>query len=269
MEEEGLSKRERQKLNKEKTSGEVNKNSTLNKLMVVGGLLALAAGAFWFIYRGGSPAPSVDTTTPSSPSEVTAQDHTKGPQNALITLIEYGDYQCPGCAAYNPLISQIADEFKNDLRLVHRSFPLRSIHRNAQIAAQAAEAAGDQGMFWEMNDILYSRQDDWKNTRDPRSQFKEYASELTLNVEQFENYMNSDAAKSKVDADYNSGLAAGIDSTPTFFINGDKIQNNPQGLEPFRQLILQKFAEVMPPGRGEEATDSGDSTPEGEVIPQL
>jgi protein-disulfide isomerase len=256
-------------LNKEKSSSEVKKNSSLNKLAVVGGVIALAAGAFWFIYRGGSPAPSESISTPSSPSEVTSDDRTKGPENALVTLIEYGDYQCPACAAYNSIVSQIADEFKNDLRVVHRHFPLRSIHRNAQIASQAAEAAGDQGMFWEMNDILYSRQNDWKDVRDPRSIFKEYADELTLNVEQFENYMNSDAAKNKVNSDYNSGVAVGIDSTPTFFLNGEKIGTNPQGLEPFRQLILNKFAEVMPPGRGEEATGSGEATPEGEIIPQL
>lgn len=266
-ENESLTKRERKKLNKEASKESSPSSPLKGKLGPIVAVVVIALAAFWFMYRGNDSTPE-STNVATSPSEVTSSDHAKGAENALVTLVEYGDFQCPACGAYHPIIKQVAEEFQNDLKVVYRHFPLRNIHRHAQIAAQAAEAAADQGMFWEMVDMLYTRQDDWVNVRDPRGLFKEYADELTLNAEQFDKYMNSEEAKNKVNADYTSGVSAAIDSTPTFFINGEKIEN-PQGLEPFRALILQKLEEVMPAGRGEDATDSGEATPEGEITPQL
>ena len=117
-----------------------------------------------------------------------------------------------------------------------------------------------------MYKVLYEKQKDWSEARDPRSLFKEYADELTMNVEQFETYMNSDAAKAKVDADYNSGIAAGIDSTPTFFLNGEKIEN-PTSRGEFKQIIQQIIDESKPEDESVEASD--ESSPEGEITPQL
>lgn len=269
-EDQELSKRERKKLNREKKVESESKSGLTNKLMVVGAIVAVAAGAFWFMYRGGEDKSTVETPITASPDEVSAEDHSKGPETAIVTLVGYEDFQCPACAAYHPVISQLAEEFPNDLRIVSRHFPLRSIHRHAQIAAQAAEAASNQGKFWEMGDILFERQDEWSNARDPRSLFKEYAEQLSLNADEFESYMNSNEARDAVNADYNSGIAAGISSTPTFYINGEIIVN-PQGLEPFRALIQQKIDEI----KGEssennpEATDSGEATEEGEITPTL
>lgn len=268
MEEDTLSKRERKKLNREKGASETPASFNKNKLWVVGGIVALAAGIFWFMYRGnGSPSTPTETPQVVSPSEVSSQDHTKGPENAVVTLVEYGDFQCPACAAFQPVVDQLAEEFKNDLRVVYRHFPLRSLHKNAQISSQASEAAADQGYFWEMYKVLYEKQKDWSEVRDPRSLFKEYASQLSLNVEQFESYMNGDSAKAKVNADYDSGFAAGVDSTPTFYINGEKVTPNPQGIEPFRQLIQQAIDENKPQ---DESTDEGAiASPESEITPQL
>lgn len=259
MEQEELTKRERKKLNREK-SEEETKPSVTSKLPVVGAIVALALGAFLLMYKGGNPAPQPqETPAVLSAVEISPEDHTKGPENALVTLVEYGDFQCPACASYQPVVDQLAEEFKDDLRVVYRHFPLRSIHKHAQISAQAAEAAADQGYFWEMYKLLYERQDDWINTRDPRSLFKEYAEELTLNLDQFEEYMNSQDAKAKVDADYNSGNAAGLNSTPTFFVNGEKIVN-PKSIDEFREVIRNTYAQLAPEGRGEES--SGESTPQ-------
>jgi protein-disulfide isomerase len=271
---EELSKRNRKKLNKQKGEDEEKQSPRQGKLLVVGLIVAVAAGIFWLMYRGGSPNSPSETSSPRivSPAEVSAEDHIKGPENPIVTLVEYGDFQCPACASYHTLVEQLAEEFEGELQVVYRHFPLRSIHRHAQIAAQAAEAAADQGYFWEYYDSLYEKQDEWVNTRDPRSLFREYADELTLNLDQFDAYMNSDEAKAKVDADYNSGTAAGIDSTPTFFVNGDKIAN-PQGLEPFQRLIQQLIdSEKSEEENMQESTDSTEpeeAAPEDEITPSL
>lgn len=265
-EEDKLTKRERKKLNRQKVEG-AKSSSIRNKLAVVGAIVALALGAFWLIYRGGSSRTPQETPVVGSPAEVGPGDNVKGPDNALVTLVEYGDYQCPACANYDPIVSQIAEEFSSDLKVVYRHFPIRSIHRHAQIAAQAAQAAADQGYFWEYSKLLYEKQDEWTKARDPRGLFKEYANELTMNVEQFDSYMNSDEAKKKVNADYDSGVAAGVDSTPTFFINGQKVVPNPQGIEPFRQLIQKAIDQNKP--QEESQDEENTASPEGKITPQL
>ncbi len=264
--EEELSKRERKKLNKEKTQASSSSSPIQNKLFVVGAIITLAVGAFWFMYRSGSSKEPVDAPEITSPTEVSSRDHTKGPEDAIVTLIEYGDFQCPGCATYMPIVNQLSEEFKDDLRVVYRHFPLRSIHRHAQISAQASEAAADQGKFWEFSTLLYEKQNGWKDVRDPRSLYKGYAESLSLNVEQFDVYMNSDEAKARVDADYESGFAAGINQTPTFFINGEKI-DSPRGLELFKELIQQVIEENKSDDNNIDATD--ESSPAGEITPQL
>jgi protein-disulfide isomerase len=272
MEDQELSKRDRKRKNKEEKKSSEDKSSMQNKLMVVGAIVAVAVGAFWLMYRGGgSEEDTTDTPQVTSPDEVTTEDHVKGAENAIVTIVEYGDFQCPACGSYQPIVKQLADEFSEDLRVVFRHFPLNSIHRHAQIASQAAEAAADQGYFWEMHDILFERQEDWSNVRDPRSLFVEYADELTMNTEQFEAYMNSDAARDTVKANYDGGFAAGIDSTPTFYINGDKV-SNPQGLEPFRALVQQIIdSEKSKEESMEESTDSAETeeAPVEDITPSL
>lgn len=268
-EEQELSKRDRKRLNKEKKVETEEKSSMQNKLLVVGAIVAIAVGAFWFMYRGGDSGSQVETPEVLAPTEVSAEDHVKGPEDAVVTLVEYADFQCPACAAYQPIVNQLAEAFPEDLKIVSRHFPLRAIHRHAQIASQAAEAAGAQGMFWEMADLLYEKQSEWANVRDPRSLFVEYADELALNTEEFETYMNSDEAKNRVNADYDGGFAAGINSTPTFYLNGEKI-TNPQGVEPFKALIQQAITENTESSEGaEESTDSGEATEEGDITPTL
>jgi len=263
MEEEStLKKRERKKLNRLNKVHRENKESFKKKVFTVFAIIALSVGFFWLIFRNTSQedySKPQDTKSPVSLKEVKSEDHTKGSTEPIVTLIEYADFQCPACASYNVIVNQLVQEFKDKIQVVYRHFPLSSIHRHAQIAAQAAEAAGDQGYFWEFVDVLYERQNEWSNTRDPRNLFKDYAKELTLNVEQFDKYMNSEEAKKKVRADYESGLAAGIDSTPTFYINGEKVIN-PKGLEPFRQLVQK----IINDSKQEEEMQNNN-----EPIPQL
>lgn len=148
-------------------------------------------------------------------------DRVKGAESAKVTIIEYSDFECPACAAAAPLIKDLLSEYGNDVRFVYRHFPLPS-HRNSEVAAYAAEAAGEQGKFFEMHDLLFEKQDEWR-AGDPTGKFREYAALLGLDTEKFVVDMNSGEVKSKVAADKASAYGARINATPTFFVNGKSI----------------------------------------------
>lgn len=246
MEEHELSKRERKKLNRQAKLQEdaqaETKKSTSNKLMVVGGIIAVAA----FIWFGFLKSPGSETQAPTEQvtvESVSSSDHVKGSESRKLVLIEYGDFQCPACAAYYPITKRLEEEYGDQLTMVFREFPLRSIHKNAQIAAQAAEAAGFQGKFWEMHDKLYENQEAWADNRDPRSMFESYASEIGLDVDKYKTDYDSQEVKDRINADYNSAFSAGVNATPTYFLNGVKL-DNPRGYEPFKQIIENKILEL-------------------------
>jgi len=182
-----------------------------------------------------SKAPS---TSPGKLNKaVSADEWIKGEKNSKVTLVEYSDFQCPACRAWEPEVESIMSEFGTHIRLVYRNFPLRQLHPNSQIAAQAAEAAGMQGKFWEMHNLLFQNQKAWapQPSESVKDAFATYAGQLGLNVEQFKNDMNSDKAAGFVNDDESGGEASGVDSTPTFFLNGSEIK--PQNNDDFRKLI--------------------------------
>lgn len=167
---------------------------------------------------------------------VSADDHIKGVADSSVILVEYSDFQCPACATYHPIIGQIIDEYQDRIAFVYRHFPLRSIHPNGQIAAEASEAADIQGKFWEMYDMLFQNQNEWSGEGDPTERFVAYAEEIGLNTDQFRTDLTSSVVTDVVDANYRSGIAASIDSTPTFFLNGAQL-DNPRSLDEFRSVI--------------------------------
>lgn len=153
-----------------------------------------------------------------------ANDWVEGSREAKVTLIEYSDFECPFCAKFSNEVSRLHDEFGDKLLIVYRNFPLRQ-HKNARLAAQAAEAAGRQGKFWEMHDWLFDYQATWAPLGDPRDAFAGYARALNLNADQFASDLDSRTVRAAVEADYQSGVKAGITSTPTFFLNGEQMLN--------------------------------------------
>jgi len=169
---------------------------------------------------------------------ISETDWVKGNREASVVLIEYSDLQCPACAAYAPIVNRITEEFSDRIAFVYRHFPLPQ-HQNAELASRATEAAGKQGKFWEMVDQIFANQDTWANERNAQEVFRAYAQSIGLDVAQFENDRNSREIKNKIENDYLSGIQSRINSTPTFFLNGEKIQ--PQNYEEFRNLILQKL----------------------------
>ncbi len=182
-----------------------------------------------------SPA---DNGAPVSVAAIDERDWIKGNKESPIVLIEYSDFQCVACANYYPLLKELASEFGDDVAFVYRHFPLRQIFPNAQIAGQAAEAAGKQGKFWEMHDMIFEGQRNWSRQRQGQAEetFASYAAALNLDIEQFKRDIHSKSVEDKVNSDYQSGVRAGVNSTPIFFLNGKRIQN-PRSYEEFRKLI--------------------------------
>ena len=170
-----------------------------------------------------------------SPAPVSSSDHVTGPANAPVTIVEYGDFQCPACGAYFPIVERFMKEASTTARLVFRHFPLPQ-HANAMITAEATEAAGLQGKFWDMYRLIYEHQNKWSDLPDAHGVLNGYANQIGLDMVKFKADIDSSAVKDLVTSDQVEGVKIGIDSTPTFFVNGKAI-TNPQGYEAFKALI--------------------------------
>jgi NhaA family Na+:H+ antiporter len=146
-----------------------------------------------------------------------ARDHIMGRADAPVTLVEYGDYECPHCRQVYPVIAALQEALGDRLRYVFRHFPIRTSHPHAQLAAQAAEAAGAQGKYWEMHDLLFNHQD-----RLEKVDLLGYAGEIGLDVTQFERELDENSHAERVREDFTQGVHSGVNGTPTFFINGTR-----------------------------------------------
>lgn len=169
-------------------------------------------------------------------NEVVATDWVKGSDNAPLTIIEYSDFQCPKCAFYFGIIKSVLPKYNDKVRFVYRYFPLKDLHKNAELASRAAEAAGKQTKFWEMHDLLFINQSVWSNRDDARDLFYQYATDLQLNLDQFKKDIDSTVVKDYVEASYLSAVKNGLRGTPTFFANGNQVEFQPSA-EAFEKLI--------------------------------
>ena len=181
-------------------------------------------------------AMSTKKDLPAAEVSISVTDHVRGARSGKVTLVEFGDFQCPACGAYETIVRQLEADNKDTLKVVFRHFPLTQIHQNALPAAKAAEAAALQGKFWEMHDMLYDKQAEWSKGLNARDYFLTYATILGLNTVTFTKDMESKAVEEKILAEYKEGVALGIQGTPTFFINGKMIES-PRNLEAFNALI--------------------------------
>jgi protein-disulfide isomerase len=150
---------------------------------------------------------------------VHADSHIAGNPAAKATLVEFGDFQCPACAAAYPIVKPIVEKYQSQLRFVFRNYPL-PMHPNAPMAAEAAEAAGAQGKYWEMVDKLYTNQTTWADQKNPLETFAGYAKDLGLNVDQFKSEVSANKYADRISHDQLDGSTASVNATPTFFING-------------------------------------------------
>lgn len=177
------------------------------------------------------------------PSAITTDDWTKGNPNANVTIVEYSDAQCPTCAYFNPLITRMLEDYGDEVYFAYRHFPL-SIHSNSQTSARAAEAAGKQGQFFEMLNVLFAKQNEWGILPNPQSAFVSYATSLGLNVDQFTTDYNSAEVKDLVKADLISAERAGLQGTPTFFVNGQQIDLPKGGYDGLVAVIEAALAQT-------------------------
>ncbi len=150
-------------------------------------------------------------TTPVSEG----RDHIQGPADAPVTLVEYGDYQCPYCGAAHPIVQEVQVRMGDRLRFVFRNFPISTSHPRAEQAAEAAEAAAAQGRFWPMHDLIFENQ---KRLRD--RDLRDYAEQVGLDLERFDAELAEHVHAARVHEDFMSGVRSGVNGTPTFFVNG-------------------------------------------------
>jgi protein-disulfide isomerase len=148
-------------------------------------------------------------------------DHVAGPADAPITLVEYGDYECPHCGRAHPIVKAAQRNLGSRLRFVFRNFPLQEAHPHAKHAAEAAEAAGAQGKFWEMHDVIFENQD---ALEDP--DLVRYAEELGVDADRLARELETGAWAKRVREDFRSGVRSGVNGTPTFFLNGLRYDGN-------------------------------------------
>ncbi len=196
-------------------------------LLIFGVMVAVFAGLLLF---------KNDASAPTADGQLT--NHTYGEGQSGVTVIEYGDFQCPACFSYFPLVSQIKEKYKDQITFQFRHFPIVSAHRNAMAAHRAAEAASRQDKFWEMHDLLYANQKTWEASNNAAQVFEGYATQIGLVMDQYKQDVVDASTGANIDADQKQGEKDGVQGTPTFFIDGKKYETeNIRSVEDFEKLI--------------------------------
>jgi protein-disulfide isomerase len=227
--------------------------------VIIAAVLVVALLAAWILTRpspspvtthvASSPSPAAKVTTASPASSTPAADdsagaqppHAKGDPNATVVIEEYGDFQCPPCSLFHPILTDMEREFGPRLRIIFREFPLAATHKHALEAARAAEAAGLQGKFWEMHHKLYESQTSWAELPDASAIFEDHARKIGLNVEQWKRDMKSDAVEQRIFLDGKRAHRLGVKGTPTVFLNGREVPFQSLAPDLLRPLIQAEF----------------------------
>jgi Protein-disulfide isomerase len=199
----------------------INKKESYIWLWVLIGTIAVSLIVYWLFATGGKTVSDMA----NAPLIINQRDRFKGPANAKVTLVEYADFQCPVCAAYFSILQEVYKTHGDRVKFVFRNFPLTQIHQNAMIAHKIAEAAGLQGKFWEMHDLLYINQKEWKDSLEAKSKIMSYAGGLGIDLIKLEQDINSQEVEEKILADLRDGMNRGVKGTPTFYLNGVKLEN--------------------------------------------
>lgn len=211
-------------------------------------VLAVALGGTWFYVRSARQAANANANANANAADAALvargaePPHVRGNPNAPVTLEEFADFQCGACGVYYPELKKIEAEFGDKLRVIFRERPLVPPHDHALIAAQAAEAAGLQNRFWEMHDKLYENQAAWSDARDLGPIFVDYAKQIGLNPDQFMKDLNGEAVAGRIFQDGKRAHSFGVNSTPTFFVNGKEAKDDQWKPEGLRAMIRQALS---------------------------
>lgn len=204
--------------------------------LVLGAIAAIFVGIWYF---GGDKKADTDT------GNMQPTSHIKGKLDSKVTLVEYGDFQCPVCGDYYPLVTQLVEKYKDKISFQFRHLPLTQVHPNALAAARASEAAAVQGKFWEMYDQLFLNQATWSQSNSATKYFEQYATQTGLDLERYK----VDAAAPKTNKLVNADMAAfkktgDTVSTPTFYLNGKKLDLKTL-LDAAGRPSIEKFTQVI------------------------
>ncbi len=213
--EERLTKKERKEQRKLEAlkKMEEGKGSDGMKKIIIGAaiILFLAFGVFAIL---------ASKQKATAPVVLSSSGWVTGNPASKVTVTEFGDFQCPACLAFEPTMRQIRSIYGKTVKIVFKQFPLKQVHPNAMAAAIAAEAAGQQGKFWQFHDLLYDNQNTWAPLADPSSEFIKYAKSLKLNMGKFTKALQDKTLADRINAQEDEGARVGVNSTPTIFING-------------------------------------------------
>jgi protein-disulfide isomerase len=194
-----------------------------NKILIGIGVVTLLLVGVAVFSLGGSKGLGGDEAS-KAPKDIKtlirSDSHIKGPKNAKVTVVEFGDFQCPACGSAYPVVTQILGNYKDKVQFIFRNYPL-PVHKNAKVAAEASEAAGAQGKFFEMYTKLYDNQKAWSESNNALDEyFVKYATDIKLDVNKFTSDVKASKYANKIQKDIDDGNAVGVSATPTFYING-------------------------------------------------
>lgn len=197
-----------------------------NDTKIIGGMIAATVLVIGAILLFGSHTKPVNTT-PLKVSEaqlIQSYSPRQGPDSAKVRIVEFADLQCPACARLAPMVEQAVSDYGDKIQVVYRYFPLTQIHQNAELAAQAGEAANAQGKFWEFAHLMFSNQSNWAESTNAQPIMEGYAASLGLDSARFKNDITNQSLIDHIRRDVGDANALGIDSTPTVYINGQQIE---------------------------------------------
>ena len=225
--------------------------------LIIIAVLGIALGSVWYLTKPGATSTVPGTPPPaSSGSQQPASAgqlgpartgvagaepaNTKGKADAPVHIEEFGDFECPPCGAFHPILEQMEQEFGDKLRVTFRNYPLPN-HQHALRAASSAEAAGLQGKFWEMHKLIYEHQNEWKDQFDVRPIFEGYAKQIGLNIDRFNRDVGSPTVQQRILQDGKRATSVGVKATPTVFINGREVPFTHLPADKLRVLIQQEL----------------------------
>lgn len=233
-------------------------------MLIIAGVLLVAVLGGWWMYsssksatktnsnsnstaKNSTPPPKSPGIPPNAPPGANPPNQAGSP-TALVTLEEFADFQCGSCAASHPIVNEIKSTYGSRIRFIFRNYPLSiPAHDKAYDAAVAVEAAGMQGKFWDMQNLLFNNQQAWTAAPTYKQMWKDYATKVGLDVAKWENDMAGIAAKSRVDADLARGKAIGVGSTPSFYLNGNAVPFAEATVSGLKKLIDAEIASANPP----------------------
>ncbi len=251
-----------------------NNNNSGTPLLIIGAVFLLVLIGGWWFYTSSKSKPNpiakntaANTQASQSAAEIYANSppgaqppHILGSQTSPVIVEEFADYQCPTCSVKYPVLKQIASIYNNRIKFIFRNFPLVQMHPKAYDAAVAAEAAGLQNKFWDMQNLLFTKQAEWSASTDHRKLFTDYAQQIGLDMPKFQSDIVGLPAKQRVDSDLQRAQGLRVNSTPSVYVNGLLVPFEQMTVEGLRQIVdaeLQRTGNSQNQPKTENSTETG------------